>query len=247
MIATEREASAQAGSSCAWTWRGVTVSTGSASASPLRDHGLGTSAAALDLVAELDQGQLATGHLFGQAAALLRVLDLHQLVGVGQAVLAQRHELADLGRRVGQPKAILEVALVLAELVGELADAVAVLMDHPIEHRGFVERREVLALEVLDDRDLQGRVVVDVLDQGRDRRQSGLPGGPPATLAGNDLVRVRAERPDQDRLKHAVFPDRRRQLIERRLLEDEPWLLGVRLDPLDMDDADADRPGRAVG
>ena len=116
------------------------------------------------------------------------------------------------------------------------------LVDHSIEHRRFVEWREVLALKVLDDRDLERGVVVDVLDQRRDGPESGLPGGAPAALAGDDLVGVRTERADQDRLEDAVLSDRGRQLVEGVLLEDEARLLGVGLDPLDMDDADAGRP-----
>ena len=127
---------------------------------------------ALDPLAELDQGQLVAGDLVGQPLALLRVRDLHQLVGVGQRVLAQRHELAHLGRRVGEAEPVLEVALVLAQLLGEPADAVAVLPDHAVVHRRLVEGRDVLALEVLDDRDLERGVVVDVLDEGGDRRHA---------------------------------------------------------------------------
>jgi Asp-tRNA(Asn)/Glu-tRNA(Gln) amidotransferase A subunit family amidase len=127
----------------------------------------------LDLVAQLDERQLAASHLLGQSTPLLRVLDLHKLVGVRQAVLAQRHQFADLRRGVGQAKPVLEIALVLAELVGQLADAVPMFVDHAVVHRRFVERRQVLALEVLDDRDLEGGVVVDVLDQGGDRLEAG--------------------------------------------------------------------------
>ena len=57
---------------------------------------------------------------------------------------------------------------------------------------------------------------------------------------------VRSERPDEDRLEDAVLADRGGQLVERRLVEDQPRLLGVRLDVVDRDDADADRPRRAV-
>ena len=127
----------------------------------------------VDLLPQLDEGQLAACDLLGQPASLLRVLDLHQLVGVGQAVFAQGHQFADLRRCPGQSQAVLQVALVLAELLGQLADAVAVFVDHPVVHGRFIERCQVFALQVLDDRDLKGRVVVDVFDQCRDRR-----GGP---------------------------------------------------------------------
>ena len=72
----------------------------------------------LDPLPELDQRKLAPGDLFGQPAALLRVGDLEQLVRVGERVFAQGHQLANLGRRVGEPEPVLEIALVLAELLG---------------------------------------------------------------------------------------------------------------------------------
>ncbi len=121
--------------------------------------------AAFDLLAQADEGQLPAGDLIGQASPLLRVLDLHQLVRVGERVFAQGHQGTDIVGRVRQAEPVLQVALVLAQLVGQLPDAVAVLADHPVEHRGFIERRDVLALEVLDDRDLERCVVVDLLDQ----------------------------------------------------------------------------------
>jgi hypothetical protein len=48
-----------------------------------------------------------------------------------------------------------------------------VLADHLVVDEGLVDGREVLALEVLDDRDLEGGLVVDLLDQGRDDVQAG--------------------------------------------------------------------------
>ena len=163
-----------------------------------------------------------------------------------QAVLAQRHELADLRRSIGQAKPVLEVALVLAELVGELPDAVAMFVDHPVVHRGFIEWRQVLALEVLDDRDLERRVVVDLLDQGGDRLEPGETRCAPAAFARDDLVGIRTERSDEDRLEDAVLANRCGELFERLRFEDHPRLLGIRFDVIDLDDADTDRPGRTV-
>ena len=60
--------------------------------------------------------------------------------------------------------------------------------------------------------------------------EPGLLRGAPAALAGDELVAVRAERPDEDRLEDAVLADRRRELVERVGVEDHPRLLRVRLD-----------------
>jgi hypothetical protein len=93
------------------------------------------------------------------------------------------------------------------------------LPNHPVVHRRLVERREILALEVLDDRDLARRVVVDVLDERRDRFEPGHLGGTPASLAGDELEAPVAEGADEDRLEDTVLPDRRRQLLEGLLVE----------------------------
>ena len=71
------------------------------------------------IFAQLDQRQLVAGDLDGAGDASSG-RDLHQLVGVREGVLAQRHELAHLGRRVREPEPVLEVALVLAELLASL-------------------------------------------------------------------------------------------------------------------------------
>src|SRR3954453_10314892 len=112
---------------------------------------------------------------------------------MGERVFAQGHEVPDLFRGIRESKAVLEVALVLAKLLRELANAVAMLVDHPVVHRRLLERRKVLALKVLDDRDLERGVVVDLLDERRDRFKPGLPGRSPASLAGDELIAVLAE------------------------------------------------------
>jgi len=94
----------------------------------------------VDLFSKLDQRELASGDHVGQMLSLLRVLDLQQLVGMREGVFAHRHQLADLDWRVGQAKAVLEVALVLAELLGKLPDAVPMLADHLVVDDGLIDR-----------------------------------------------------------------------------------------------------------
>jgi hypothetical protein len=102
-------------------------------------------------------------------------------------------------------------------------------------------------LEVLDDRDLQRRVVVDLLNEGGDCRDARFARGAPAALARDELVAVFAEGTDEDRLEDAVFLDRRGQLVERVRVEDHPRLTRIRLDPVDRDDFDAGAPSGVLG
>jgi hypothetical protein len=122
-----------------------------------------------------------------------------------------------------------------------------VLVDHPVVHRRLFEGRQVLALEVLDDRDLERGVVVDLFDQRLDRREARLLRGAPAAFAGDQLVAVLAERSDEDRLQNAVLADRIRELMEGSLVEDRPRLVRVRLDPIERDRLDANAPTRVLG
>ena len=112
---------------------------------------------------------------------------------------------------------------------------------HALVHQRFIEGREVFPLEVLDDGDLERRVVVDVLDDGPDLAQPGDLRGAPSTLSGDQLVATFDTRPDEDRLEDAVLRDGRGQLQQRLLVERQTRLVRVGVDPVDRDVADAVR------
>ena len=77
------------------------------------------------------------------------------------------------------------------------------------------ERIEVGALHVLDDRELERFLVVDLADDDRHFVQPGPLRRAPAAFAGDDLENVRIlARPHQQRLHHALFADRIGQLFE---------------------------------
>ena len=146
-------------------------------------------------------------------------------------VFAHGHQLSNLRRRLGQAKAVLDVAFVLANLLRELADRVAEV-GHLAIHPGLLERGDVLALKVLDNRYLQGRLLIEVDHDGGDRLALGEPRGAPAALTGDQLVLV-ADGPHEDGLQDAVFADAVGELGERILLVREAGLGGVGKDALD--------------
>ena len=57
-----------------------------------------------------------------------------------------------------------------------------------MQRLGLFERRQVLALKVLDQRQLHDLGVVDFADDDRHLAQADLHGGVVAALAGDDLV-----------------------------------------------------------
>ncbi len=148
-------------------------------------------------------------------------------------VFAHGHQLADLRWRIGQAHAVLDVALVLADLLRELPHRIAEIHHLP-EHGRLLERGDVLALQVLDDRDLERGLVVELGHDGGDRLALCQARGAPAPLAGDQLV-LRAHRPHQDRLQHAVLPDGIGELGQRVLLVGEARLRRVGQDLVDRD------------
>ena len=67
-----------------------------------------------------------------------------------------------------------------------------------------LDRVEVLALEVLDERELELLAIGELADDRRDALQAGEPRGADAALAGDELVAV-DRLGDEDRLDHAVL------------------------------------------
>ena len=128
-----------------------------------------------------------------------------------------------------------------ARLVDQLADlvlAVAMLLDQLPIALGLLDRVQILALDILDQRDLGGRRIVDLADDRRDGVQPRPLRRPPAALAGDDLD-SRRRRAQQDRLQHASLGNRFGQLVERLLVEMHARLVGIGPDPRDLDLAHA--------
>ena len=63
------------------------------------------------------------------------------------------------------------------------------VLDQLLVGAGLLERVQVLAVEVLDERLLDGTELVGVTDEGGDRGEPGLLGRPPAALPRDQLVR----------------------------------------------------------
>jgi hypothetical protein len=99
----------------------------------------------------------------------------------------------------------------------------------------LVDRVEVLAGDVLDQRRLDPARLVLVADQRRDDLETGLARSAPAALAGDQLVAAVRERPDDERLDHAGLGNRLGERRDRLGVEAAPRLVGVRPDQGDGD------------
>jgi hypothetical protein len=114
--------------------------------------------------------------------------------------------------------------------------------------QGLLDGVEVGALDVLDDGDLQRRQVVQLAHHHRHPVEAGLLRRAPAPLPGDDLelAGLAVQRPHQDRLQHALFADRGRQLVDLGLGEVAPRLVGVAVQQLDRDLVHAGARGLAL-
>ena len=92
------------------------------------------------------------------------------------------------------------------------------VLDELLVRRRLFQRVEVVAVQVLDERVLQRRRVVGLLDQGRDRLEPDPTGGSPSPFAGDELVAV-ARGAYQHRLEHAHLTDRVSERAQRLFVE----------------------------
>jgi hypothetical protein len=76
-------------------------------------------------------------------------------------------------------------------------------VDEPAEGLGLLNGVEVLALDVLDERDLEELFVGNMPNDDRDSKESGALGRAPSAFPGDDFV-VSVDAPDEDRLDDPI-------------------------------------------
>src|SRR5579883_633563 len=81
--------------------------------------------------------------------------------------------------------------------------------DQSVVSLSLINRIEVFALEILNQSDSGGLIVVHGMRECRHFMQTGRSGGAPASLTSDNLVapRLGGMRPDQQRLQYAARPD----------------------------------------
>ncbi len=114
--------------------------------------------------------------------------------------------------------------------------------DQPIQRPRLFQRVQVFALDVLDERHRDRRLVRYLPDDGRDLLQTRHLGRTPAALAGNDFILDAAaplDGPRNDRLHDALGPDRAGQVLERILANIHARLVLAALQQVDRQLAQA--------
>ena len=119
---------------------------------------------------------------------MLRRLDAEQRAGVAHVELAALEHLAHQARQLEEPQQIRDRRARPADGVGCIGVREPEFLDEPVQRARLLDGVQVLALNVLDQRHRDGGLVGNVANDGRDRLQARHLRGPPAALAGHDLV-----------------------------------------------------------
>ena len=143
------------------------------------------------------------------------------------------------------------MAAALADRFGEARLAAPELAHQAAIGFGFLERREIGALQILDQRDLDHLGIAEAADEDRDLVQPDALRRAPAPLAGDQLVlgglpaHRRPHRAHQQRLHDPLAADRLRQPLQLLLGEMAARLERRGTDRLDRHRADAARADAA--
>src|SRR5215469_12900507 len=131
------------------------------------------------------------------------------------------------------------MAAALADGLGERRLGAPELLHQPVIGLGLLQRRQILALQVLDERDLERLGIGKSTHDDRDLVHADALRRAPAPLAGNQLETglLVPQRAHEEGLEDALFADRLRKRVELRLRKAAARLESAGADQLDRNAA----------
>ncbi len=130
-------------------------------------------------------------------------------------------------RKPEQSQGVADLWTTAADPAGQLLLGAGEVVEQLLVRGRLLQRVELRAVQVLQQRVPQQVVVGRVAHDRGDPLEPCLARGPPAPLPGDELVAVGTGRPHHDRLQQPDLADRVDELAERLLVEDGPWLTRV--------------------
>jgi hypothetical protein len=140
----------------------------------------------------------------------------------------------DRFRQFQQPEHVADGRTVQAQPSGQFLDRQLETVQIILERGCLLQHVQILPLEVLLQRDLAHLLVAERQHAAGDDLQAGLLRRDEPAFTGDELIAI-ADRPDEQRLQHAVLADAVDQFVERGLLEVLSGLKRVAFDQLDVD------------
>src|SRR6185503_582414 len=133
-----------------------------------------------------------------------------------------------------------DVATRLVYQLRERFLAMSIFVGETLVGLGFLDRVEILALDILDQRHFQRFGITEIANYGWNFMELCPLGGSPAPLAGNDLIPA-AFGPHDNWLDQATQGDGLAKFFERCFIEVAARLIRMRPDGADRDGLDARR------
>ena len=177
--------------------------------------------------------------LCGNLALAALVLQRKQRARMPGGKLARIQHRDHVVAEIQQAQGVGDGASALADLGGDLLLREVVAVDQCAVCLRLLNRVEVFALNILDQRDLRGFKVALVEDNDRHFGQTCHLGRAIAPLARDDLIVPVRDLAHQNRLQDAVHRDRIRQFCQRLAFKDAARLIRLRFDLSDAQARDA--------
>ncbi len=137
------------------------------------------------------------------------------------------------GRQAEQAEGVADVRAGAADPLRELFVGGAEVVEQLLVGGRLLQRVELRAVQVLDERVAEHVVVGRLADDGRDVLEAGPLRRPHPALAHDELVAAGAELPHHDRLQQADLGDGGGQFLERLFVEGQARLARVGRDRVD--------------
>ena len=168
-----------------------------------------------------------------ECEASLRIVDGQECAGMAGCDAAFLEQILDWLLELQQANGVGNRGAVFAGALGDLLLRQVKFISQALEGVRLLDRVEIFALEVFDQRHLQRHLLRDIADDDRNAEQAGALRRSPAAFAG-DQLEAPGDPADHQRLHDAAGMNRARKLVESFFAEARARLIGARVNQVDI-------------